>query len=187
MVILQWADLLKAYLVEARWYYSGYTPTLQEYLDNGYVSVSGPVVLMHAKFSTSVGATQEILQHMAQLENIDHYSSLILRLANDLATSTDEMARGYIQQSVQCHMRESGATEEEARGYIKEMIWDTWKKLNKERALANSQFSREYIEYAANMARMAQFMYGEGDGHGRPEIIKSHISSLIFNPIQVTK
>ncbi|KAI3687969.1 hypothetical protein L1987_81674 [Smallanthus sonchifolius] len=130
-----WTDLFKAYLVEARWNYSGYTPTLKEYLDNAYVSVSGPVVLMHAKFSTSVGATQEILQHMEELENIDHYSSLILRLSNDLATSTDEMARGYIQQSVQCHMHESGATEEEARGYIKEMIRDAWKKLNKERAL----------------------------------------------------
>ncbi|KAI3687934.1 hypothetical protein L1987_81639 [Smallanthus sonchifolius] len=56
-------------------------------------------------------------------------------------------------------MHESGATEEEARGYIKEMIRDAWKKLNKERALANSQVSREYIEYATNMARMAQFIW----------------------------
>ncbi|KAI3687945.1 hypothetical protein L1987_81650 [Smallanthus sonchifolius] len=180
-----WADLCK--VVEARWYYSGYTPTLQEFLDNGYVSVSGPVVLMHAKFATSVGATEEILERMAELENIEHYSSLILRLADDLGTSTDELARGDIPKSVQCYMHESGATEEEARGYIKEMIRDAWKKLNKERALANSQFSREYIEYATNMARMAQFMYGEGDGHGRPEITKSHLSSLLFNPIQGTK
>ncbi|KAJ0714572.1 putative R-linalool synthase [Helianthus annuus] len=83
-----WADLCKAYLVEARWYYSGYTPTLQEYLDNAYVSVAGPVVLMHAKFATSVGATQEILQRMEEFEKIDHYSSLVLRLADDLGTST---------------------------------------------------------------------------------------------------
>ncbi|KAI3687944.1 hypothetical protein L1987_81649 [Smallanthus sonchifolius] len=100
-------------------------------------------------------------------------------------TNTGILILLYIKKA--CHMHESGATEEEARGYIKEMIRDAWKKLNKERALANSQVSREYIEYATNMARMAQFMYGEGDGHGRPEIIKSHISSLIFNPIQVTK
>ncbi|KAI3687942.1 hypothetical protein L1987_81658 [Smallanthus sonchifolius] len=99
----------------------------------------------------------------------------------------DELARGDVPKSVQCYMHESGATEEEARGYIKEMIGDAWKKLNKERTLANSQFSREYIEYAANMARMAQFMYGEGDGHGRPEITKSHQSSLLFNPIKGTK
>ncbi|KAJ0848853.1 putative R-linalool synthase [Helianthus annuus] len=182
-----WADLCKAYLVEARWYYSGYKPTLQEYLDNGYVSISGPVVLMHAKFATSVGATQEILQRMEEFEKIDRYSSLVLRLADDLGTSTDELARGDIPKSIQCYMHESGATEEEARKYIKEMIRDTWKKLNKERTRANSQFSREYVEYASNMARMAQFMYGEGDGHGRPDITKSHLSSLLFNAIEGTK
>ncbi|KAI3687967.1 hypothetical protein L1987_81672 [Smallanthus sonchifolius] len=83
-----WADLCKAYLVEARWYYSGYTPTLQEFLDNGHVSISGHVVLMHAKFATSVGATEEILERKTEFENIDHYSSLILRLADDLGIST---------------------------------------------------------------------------------------------------
>ncbi|KAM0045455.1 putative R-linalool synthase [Helianthus debilis subsp. tardiflorus] len=67
------------------------------------------------------------------------------------------------------------------------MIRDTWKKLNKERTRANSPFSREYVEYASNMAGMAQFMYGEGDGHGRPDITKSHLSSLLFNAIEGTK
>ncbi|KAI7751357.1 hypothetical protein M8C21_023454, partial [Ambrosia artemisiifolia] len=89
----------------------------------------------------------------------------------------DKLARGDIPKSIQCYMHESGATEEEARKYIKEMIRDTWKKLNKERMCANSQYSRE----------MAQFMYGEGDGHGRPDITKSHLSSLLFNPIQGIK
>ncbi|KAK1429342.1 hypothetical protein QVD17_11550 [Tagetes erecta] len=161
-----WADLCKAYLVEARWYYNGYAPTLQEYLDNAAVSISGPAVLIHAMFLTSVGATQEILQCMERFEKIVHYSSLILRLADDLGTST------------------TGATEEEARRYIKELIHDTWKELNKERATcANSQFSREFIEYATNLARMAQFVYAEGDGHGRPDLIKFDVSSLLFNPI----
>ncbi|KAI3687936.1 hypothetical protein L1987_81641 [Smallanthus sonchifolius] len=182
-----WADLCKAYLVEARWFYSGYTPTLQEYLDNGYVSISGPVILTHAKFLTSEGATQEILQCMERFEKIVHYSSLMLRLADDLGTSTDELERGDISKSIQCYMHESGATEEEARRYIRELIMETWKKLNKERAHANSQYSREYIEYATNVARTAQFIYSEGDGHGRPDLLESHISSLIFNPIQGTK
>nr|AMP42990.1 putative monoterpene synthase [Xanthium strumarium] len=179
----EWANLCKAYLVEARWYYSGYTPTLQEYLDNGYISISGPLVVMHAKFATSVGATQEILQRMEEFEKLDEYSSLILQLADDLGTSTDELTRGDIPKSIQCYMYESGATEEEAIKYIKDMIRDTWKKLNKKRMRANSQYSREYVEYASNMARMAQFMYGEGDGHGRPDITKSQLSSLLFNPI----
>ncbi|KAK1429359.1 hypothetical protein QVD17_11567 [Tagetes erecta] len=183
-----WADLCKAYLVEAHWYYSGYIPTLQEYVDNGYASSCGALVLMHAKFATSVHATDEILQRMTEFETIDRYSSLIFRLANDLVTSTDEMTRGDTSKSIQCYMHETGANEEEARTYIKDLILDAWKKINRERVCANSdQFSREYIEYASNMARVAQFMYREGDGLGRPEITKPHLSALLFNPIQVTK
>ncbi|XP_076911475.1 R-linalool synthase QH1, chloroplastic-like [Bidens hawaiensis] len=182
----EWEKLCKAYLVEARWYYSGYTPTLLEYLDNGCVSIDSRVVLMHAKLATSVAPTEEILQHMSQHKNIDHYSSLISRLADDLGTSTDELARGDVPKSIQCYMHETGETEE-ARKYIKKMIRGMWKKLNKERARANSQLSREFVEYASNLARMAQFMYGKGDGHARPDITKSYLSSLLFNPILGTK
>ncbi|KAK1429360.1 hypothetical protein QVD17_11568 [Tagetes erecta] len=183
-----WAEICKAYLVEARWYYSGYRPTLEEYLENGYVSVTGPLLLMHAKLTTSVHVTDEILQRMEEFQTIDRYSSQIFRLADDLGTSTDEMERGDISKSIQCYMHETGATEEEARRYIKDLILDAWKKINKVRVRANSdQFSHEYNECASNMARMAQFMYHEGDGHGRPEITKSYLSSLLFNPIEVAK
>uniref|UniRef100_A0A2N9HVV0 Terpene synthase N-terminal domain-containing protein n=1 Tax=Fagus sylvatica TaxID=28930 RepID=A0A2N9HVV0_FAGSY len=42
-----WADLCKSFLVEAKWYYSGYTPSLQEYNSNAWISIAGPVVLVH--------------------------------------------------------------------------------------------------------------------------------------------
>ncbi|KAI3515699.1 hypothetical protein L1887_14602 [Cichorium endivia] len=179
-----WADLCKAYLVEARWYHSGHTPTLKEYLDNACVSIAAPVILMHLKFLTSFSSKEEMLQDMESAENIVRYSSLILRLADDLGTSLDESARGDIPKSVQCYMHETGAKENEARRYIENLIDETWKKLNKERVGANSQFSREFIDGATNLARMAQFMYGDGDRHGRPELTRPHVLSLLFNPIQ---
>ncbi|KAJ0966083.1 hypothetical protein J5N97_027221 [Dioscorea zingiberensis] len=40
-----WTDLFKAFLVEAEWYHNGYKPSLQEYLDNGWMSVSGHVIM----------------------------------------------------------------------------------------------------------------------------------------------
>ncbi|XP_035843370.1 R-linalool synthase QH1, chloroplastic isoform X5 [Helianthus annuus] len=180
----KWAGLCKAYLVEARWYNNGHTPTLQEYLDNAYTSISAPAVLMHANFVISVHSSNDILQSMPRLEKTIYYSSLIFRLADDLATSSDELARGDVSKSIQCYMHESGATEEEAREYIKELILETWKKINKERAHANSQFERGFIEYATNISRMALLMYSDGDGHGCPDLTKSHVSSLFFNPLQ---
>ncbi|XP_023739439.1 R-linalool synthase QH1, chloroplastic [Lactuca sativa] len=176
-----WEDLCKSYLVEAQWYHNGYTPTLEEYLENACVSISGHVVLMHVKFLTSVSLTKEILQCLDMSGNIVRYSSLIFRLADDLGTSSDEMARGDIPKSIQCYMHESGATEEEARRYIKNLINETWKKLNKERACVNSKFLREFIDYATNLSRMALFMYAKGDGHGRPDVTKSYVLSLLFN------
>ncbi|KAE8677054.1 (-)-alpha-terpineol synthase [Hibiscus syriacus] len=35
-----WTNLCKAYLLEAKWYYIGYKPTLQEYIDNAWLSIS---------------------------------------------------------------------------------------------------------------------------------------------------
>ncbi|KAJ9554885.1 hypothetical protein OSB04_009499 [Centaurea solstitialis] len=180
-----WAGLCKSYLVEAKWYQSGHTPTLQEYLDNAYISISAPTILMHCNFLTSMTSTQEILQCMEKTNNIVHYSSLILRLADDLGTSSDEMERGDNPKSIQCYMHESGATEDEARSYVKTLIFNTWKKLNKEVVdLAGSQFLQEFVDCATNVARMAQFMYAEGDGNTRQDLSTSHILSLLFNPIQ---
>ncbi|KAL4591946.1 hypothetical protein LXL04_004922 [Taraxacum kok-saghyz] len=179
-----WEDLCKSYLVEARWYQNGHTPTLDEYLENAWVSISGPVILMHVNFLTSIGSTKEILQCMDRVDNIVRCSSIILRLADDLGTSSDEMVRGDIPKSIQCYMHESGATEEEARSYIKNLINKTWNKLNKERSTTNSTFLRELLDYATNLARMALFMYEKGDGHGRPNMTKFHVYSLLLNPIE---
>nr|QCI62369.1 terpene synthase [Chrysanthemum indicum var. aromaticum] len=179
-----WADLCKAYLVEAQWYHRGHIPTLNEYLNNACVSISGPVALMHVHFLTSVSSIEEIQRCIERTENIVRYVSLIFRLTDDLGTSLGEMERGDTLKSIQLYMRETGATEPEARSYIKSLIGKTWKKLNKERAIVNSQSSREFIDYATNLARMAQFMYGEGDEDFGLDVIKSHVLSLLFTPIQ---
>lgn len=179
-----WAELCKSYLVEARWHHSGHTPTLEEYLENAYVSIAGYVILMHVNCLTSFTSIEEMSQRMERAKSIVRYSSLIFRLANDLGTSSEEIARGDTSKSIQCYMHESGATEDEARMYIKSLIIEMWKKLNKERASADSQIPQEFIDCAINIPRMALFMYKEGDGHGHPDITESHVLSLLFNPIQ---
>ncbi|KAK1420833.1 hypothetical protein QVD17_22723 [Tagetes erecta] len=180
-----WEDLCKAYLKEAQWYHNGHMPTLEEYMENSYMSISLPLMLTHISFVTSVRSPEEILNSMERAENIIRYASIILRLADDLGTSTGEMARGDTPKSVQCYMHESGATEDEARMYVKRLILSTWKKLNKERlGVTDSQFLKEFSECGTNLGRMAQFMYHVADGHGHnPDVTKSHVLSLLVNPI----
>ncbi|CAL0321533.1 unnamed protein product [Lupinus luteus] len=37
-----WTDLCKSYFTEAKWYYNGYTPSLEEYMKNAWISISAP-------------------------------------------------------------------------------------------------------------------------------------------------
>ncbi|RWR97995.1 terpene synthase 10-like protein isoform X1 [Cinnamomum micranthum f. kanehirae] len=72
-----WADLCKAMLVESKWYYSGYKPSLEEYLNNGWVSSSGPVILVHAfLLSKQPIATQEA-NFVSEMDARNHIEDLI--------------------------------------------------------------------------------------------------------------
>ncbi|KAJ0575593.1 putative lyase [Helianthus annuus] len=180
-----WENQCKVYLKEAQWYHSGHKPTLEEYLENAFVSITMPLLLTHISFLTSVSSTEEILHSMERIENIIRYLGITLRLVDDLGTGTDEMARGDNPKAVQCYMNDSGATEDEAIMYVNTLVLNTWKKLNKERSgVMNSQIEKELTDCGANLIRMAHFMYHEADGHGTcPEVVKSHILSLLVNPI----
>ncbi|KAG6425110.1 hypothetical protein SASPL_115534 [Salvia splendens] len=95
----------------------------------------------------------------------------------------NEMERGDVAESIQCYMKESGASVEEAREHARFLIWKSWKRMNEER-VTDSHFSKEFIKKAVDLGRMAQYMYQLGDGHGiQNPLIKDRISSLFFKPI----
>ncbi|CAA2986555.1 alpha-farnesene synthase-like [Olea europaea subsp. europaea] len=86
-LIKGWKDFCQALNVEAKWYHTGYTPRLGEYLENGWISSSGPLLSLVVLF----GVGQDIAETINILENnqeIIYYSSLIVRLCNDQGTST---------------------------------------------------------------------------------------------------
>ncbi|KAK8583762.1 hypothetical protein V6N13_109159 [Hibiscus sabdariffa] len=162
-----WEDICKSYLLEAKWFHSGYIPTFDEYIDNAWVSISAPVILSHACSLTLNPTTKDCLEHWKEHSNIIYCSSLILRLADDLGTSVDELKRGDVPKSIQLYMHETGSSEMEAREYIRKLIDATWKKMNGEYlSMAHSTSSPMFIQIAMNLARMAQCMYQYGDGHG---------------------
>ncbi|KAI3748372.1 hypothetical protein L6452_11397 [Arctium lappa] len=173
-----WADYCDANLVEARWFNSGYTPTLEEYLNNSCITISVPVIISNAYFFTS---TDDIADEA--LHNVVHLSAMILRLTDDLGTSSAELKRGDVPKSVECYMHETGASEEKARAHIKKLIMETWKKLNEERMALNSPSSRIFAECATNLGRMGHFTYQRGDIFGSPDdLYTSHEISLLFTP-----
>ncbi|KAF8100391.1 hypothetical protein N665_0225s0009 [Sinapis alba] len=184
-----WADLCKTYLVEAKWYKKGYKPSVEEYMQNARISISAPTILIHFYCVFSDQISVQILETLSEhRQDIVRCSATILRLANDLGTSPDELARGDVLKSIQCYMHETGASGKEARAHVQQMICETWDEMNDEtktaRASSSSQFGG-FVEAAVNLARMSQCMYQYGDGHGCPEKAKTieRVMSLLVNPV----
>ncbi|XP_034705174.1 (-)-alpha-terpineol synthase-like [Vitis riparia] len=180
-----WADLSKSYFVEAKWYHEGYMPSLQEYINNALISISGPLTLVHAYFFITNPMTEEALGCLERFRDIIRWSSTIFRLSDDLGTSSDELKRGDVPKSIQCYMYETSASEDDARKYIGFLIDETWKKMNEERNL-NSPFSQTFIGMAMDIPRMSQCIYLYRDGYGvQDRETKDHVKTLFIEPISL--
>ncbi|XP_057764787.1 exo-alpha-bergamotene synthase-like isoform X2 [Salvia miltiorrhiza] len=175
-----WAELCRAYYLEARWFHSGYVPTTNEYLNTAWISISGPLLLFYAYFSTNAINNEE-LQSLEQYPGIIRWPSTVLRLTDDLGTSSDEMKRGDVPKSVQCYMIETGCSEEDARKHIKHLIEAALKRMNKE--ILMEKPLKDFSHIAMNLGRISLCMYQHGDGYGLPHSeTKRNLVSLIVQP-----
>nr|A7IZZ2.1 RecName: Full=(+)-alpha-pinene synthase, chloroplastic; Flags: Precursor [Cannabis sativa]ABI21838.1 (+)-alpha-pinene synthase [Cannabis sativa] len=179
-----WAELCRCYLEEAKWFYSGYKPTLKKYIENASLSIGGQIIFVYAFFSLTKSITNEALESLQEGHHAAcRQGSLMLRLADDLGTLSDEMKRGDVPKSIQCYMHDTGASEDEAREHIKFLISEIWKEMNDEDEY-NSIFSKEFVQACKNLGRMSLFMYQHGDGHASQDShSRKRISDLIINPI----
>ncbi|KAJ8765373.1 hypothetical protein K2173_012070 [Erythroxylum novogranatense] len=162
-----WIDLCKGYLLEHKWYLSGYKPNLQEFLDNAWITIGATVSLVHTYFVTANPITEQAMESLKEdkYTNIIKWSSIIMRLADDLETSSQELQRGDVPKSVECYMHETGASEEESREHIRYLIRETWKMMNKE-ATSDSSFSRDFLRMCMNFGKVTHCFYQHEDGFG---------------------
>ncbi|CAJ1961784.1 unnamed protein product [Sphenostylis stenocarpa] len=182
-----WSDLCKSYLQEAKWYYNKVIPPLNEFLDNGWISSSGGVLLTHSFFLVTPDhdITEQSLHSLANYHDLLRSSMTILRLCNDWGTSSDEIERGEISSSILSYMHETGFSEEKARLHYKTLIEKEWRKLNKYQVM-NSTFSKSFVKVCINHARTAHYTYQIGDGFGRQDAVsKNRIQCLLIDPIPV--
>nr|GMC70530.1 isoprene synthase, chloroplastic-like [Ipomoea batatas] len=179
-----WADLLKAFLQEAKWMYNKYTPTFDEYLNNARFSVSGCVMLVHSYFTTTQNITKEAIDSLEKYHDLLILPSIVFRLANDLSSSKAEIERGETVNSITCYMNETGLSEELAREHIDKLIDECFKKMNKQLVASNSPFEKSFTETAINLARIALCQYQYGDAHSDPDVrARNQIESIIISPV----
>ncbi|KAK8521118.1 hypothetical protein V6N13_077238 [Hibiscus sabdariffa] len=162
---MQWKKLCQSYLTEATWFYNGYTPGLEEYLENAQTSVGGPAAIVHA-YTLQAGldggkpaSVDHCLKHDGELI---YWSSLITRLSNDLGTCKAESARGDTAKSTVCYMAEAGVSKEEAIEHVRRLLSHSWKKLNEESLKCS--MPKSMMKMCLNMARTSHCLYQHGDG-----------------------
>ncbi|KAL8130135.1 hypothetical protein V2J09_019290 [Rumex salicifolius] len=182
-----WADFCKSMLTEARQYNERYTPTLEDYLNTGWVSSSGSLLSMVILlFGRDDLTTEKLNVGLEEMHHLIYYASLIIRLCNDVATTAAELERGDSPSSILCYMREAGVTEEIARLRIKKMISTTWKKINAELLKEFSSVQPNVMIQILNTARVAHCFYHTGDGFGVQEgDIKKQIKQMLIEPLQL--
>nr|UXP86185.1 putative monoterpene synthase [Meistera aculeata] len=182
----RWGNQCKSYLKEAKWFHHGHTPTLEEYLENGWVSISTPILLFHA-YCADKGLTEEALKSFPTYYPITRSSGTLFRLYDDMGTSTHEIARGDVAKCIQCYMQEKGISEEAARKGIRELMRKYWRELNEYRSWDSHPLEEYFKNVAINIPRSANFFYENGDGFGEAVDgeTKSQIISLFFEPIQI--
>ena len=73
------------------WYNSDYMPTLQEYLENACISISAHVIIIHAYDFSANPITKEALESLQDSPDIIRISSMIVRLEDDLGTSSVQL------------------------------------------------------------------------------------------------
>nr|C0KWV4.1 RecName: Full=Geraniol synthase Tps-5031G8, chloroplastic; Short=PsTps-5031G; Flags: Precursor [Perilla frutescens var. hirtella]ACN42010.1 geraniol synthase [Perilla frutescens var. hirtella] len=178
-----WVDLAESFLKEANWYYSGYTPSLEEYIDNGSISIGAVAVLSQVYFTLANSIEKPKIESMYKYHHILRLSGLLVRLHDDLGTSLFEKKRGDVPKAVEICMKERNDTEEEAEEHVKYLIREAWKEMNTATAAAGCPFMDELNVAAANLGRAAQFVYLDGDGHGvQHSKIHQQMGGLMFKP-----
>ncbi|XP_039159108.1 beta-bisabolene synthase-like [Eucalyptus grandis] len=180
-----WAEECKAYLKEVHWRSKGIKPTLKEYIDVATNSSGGVVLMLPSYFLTTDKLTEEGLDYVSKIPSIMRCSSKMLRLINDLSTSSHEVARGDNLKALECYMNETGASEEAAREHIMHMVREAWKWMN--RAVFEDYRIPglgPFLGACVNTARICHTFYGCGDGFGQPSnITKDSLASAIYDPV----
>ncbi|KAK9051395.1 hypothetical protein SSX86_028022 [Deinandra increscens subsp. villosa] len=182
-VIQTWLDLMNSMLREAIWTRDGYVPTINEYMENGYVSFAlGPIVLP-ALYFVGPKLSKEIVES-SEYHRLFELMSTQGRLLNDIHSFKREFKEGKLN-AVALHLSngESGNVEEEV---VKEM---TIMIKNKRREMMKlvmeekgSIVPRACKDAFWNMCNVLSLFYENDDGFTGDAIL-GVVKDVVYNPL----
>ncbi|KAL0398702.1 UNVERIFIED_CONTAM: Tricyclene synthase Oc15, chloroplastic [Sesamum radiatum] len=173
-----WASLCNAYLVEAKWFASGVSPTANMHLENGKVSTGVYVVLVHLFFLLGLGRGTINLPDISQLLSS---VATILRLWNDLGGAKDGNEDGTDGSYIDLYMKEHpGLSVAQARERAVDIIASQWKILNKECFRLNHFSVSSFKKASLNLARIVPLMYDYDDDQRLP-VLEEYVKFTLLD------
>ncbi|RXH86679.1 hypothetical protein DVH24_021952 [Malus domestica] len=185
-VIGIWLDLIKSAFKEAEWLRNKSVPTMEEYMENAYVSFAlGPIVLP-ALYLVGPQLSEEAVGS-SEFHHLYRLMSTAGRLLNDIQGFKRESAEGKLNAVSLAMIHGSGITEEEAINEMKNVIVSKRRELLRLVLLEKgSVVPRACKDLFWNMSKVLHLFYAKHDGFTAHDMMKTAYS-VIEEPILLSE
>ncbi|KAJ8775417.1 hypothetical protein K2173_023182 [Erythroxylum novogranatense] len=177
-----WRDFVVSMMKEAEWTRENQTPTLDEYMENGYVSFAlGPIVLIPL-YSMGPNLSEEMISS-EEYQNLFKLVSLDGRLLNDLASVQREGAQGKVN-SVSLRLINGSMTEEESIEETRRLIESYRRELLKMVLQSEgSVIPKACKELFWRKSHVLHYFYKNKDGYSCPLEKINDAKAVLWEPI----
>ncbi|KAF7851626.1 hypothetical protein BT93_L3451 [Corymbia citriodora subsp. variegata] len=173
----------RGYFHEAKWFHTGYTPTLEEYMPLALLTTGYEEIAVTSLVGMGDVVTRDAFEWLLGDCKILRASKIICRLMDDISSHQFEQKRGHIASSVELLMKENGISEKEAEEELQKRVVDAWKDINEE-FLRPTAVPTPILMRILNLSRVIDVLYTNGDHYTHSKTkLKEHIISLYVNPL----
>ncbi|TQE02673.1 hypothetical protein C1H46_011742 [Malus baccata] len=185
-VIEIWLDSIKSMFKEAEWLRNKSVPTMEEYMENAYVSFAlGPIVLP-ALYLVGPKLSEEAVGSF-EFHHLYRLMSTVGRLLNDIQGFKRESAEGKLNAVSLAMIHGSGITEEEAINEMKNVIVSKRRELLRLVLLEKGSIvPRACKDLFWNMSKVLHLFYAKHDGFTAHDMMKT-VNAVMEEPILLSE
>ncbi|CAN1222133.1 Probable terpene synthase 3 [Linum grandiflorum] len=174
-------QIVRAFLKEARWNNKGYVATVEEHLENGYMSIGYPLAITVVYCGMGGVASKEVFEWLFSQPKIVVAGSTIARLMDDIVSHEFEQERGHVASSVECYMKQHGASKEEAHSELNKLVEKLWKDMNED-----MEAPMPALLTVLNKVRVMDLLYKDEDTYTNSKtVMKELLTSLLVDPVPI--
>ncbi|GMP68098.1 hypothetical protein CsSME_00027828 [Camellia sinensis var. sinensis] len=176
-------NLVRAYFEEAKWFHQGYVPSIEEYMRVALVTGGYTMLATASLVGMGEVVSKEAFDWVSSDPLIVQASSVVNRLMDDMVSHEFEQKRGHVVSSVECYMKQYGASEEEVLVEFRKQVTNAWKDINQE-CLRPTVVPMPLLLRVVNLARVMDVLYKDEDGYTHSGTkLKGFVTSVLIDSV----